>query len=192
MQAKAPQHPRDVAALIEVLDAEKHASPWLQQYLDALERQKDMPQKQANLPTLAKQRGFGIIDALVAVVIFAFGMAALAALYVRMAPQPYQDINVMQVQASANGLFAALSANPSILPVNVTGATNVSQMPQDLQSWFTQTASVLPGLTVSITSGPNATGDSCTPQSCGITLQMSWTQLGATRTQTFNGQVGIS
>ncbi len=140
----------------------------------------------------AKQRGFGLIDALVAVVIFGFGMAILAALYVRMAPQPYQNGNVSQVQMGANGLFAALNANPSALPVNVSGAQAASQMPSALQPWFTQTASTLPGLVVSITSGPNALGAACTPQSCGVTVQLSWTQLGTTRSQTFYGQVGIS
>lgn len=141
--------------------------------------------------SLAAQRGLGLIDALVAMVIFGFGMAALAALYVRVAVEPQQNAAVMQVQNAANSLLGALAANTSLLPVNVTNATTAAAMPQGLQSWFAQYAAVLPGLTVSITSGPDASGNTCSSVSCGVTATLAWTQMGIQRSQTFYAQVGI-
>lgn len=139
-----------------------------------------------------KQQGFGIIDAMVAVVIFGFGMAGLAALYVRMAPEPYQNMAVIQAQGAANSLIGVLTSNPSILPVTVTNVTTASGLPSALQPWFTQSSSNLPGFSVSITSGPNAAGNACSSSSCGVIFSLSWTQMGATRQQTFSTQIGIS
>jgi len=143
--------------------------------------------------TKKNQGGFGLIDALVAVVIFGFGMSALAALYVRAAPQPYQNTAVVQVQDAANSLIGTLTANPSVLPINVSGVTSSAGMPAALQNWFTQSAAALPGFTVtSIASGPDAAGNACSAISCGVTFVLSWTQLGTTRQQTFYAQIGIS
>ena len=139
------------------------------------------------------QKGFGLIDAMVAVVIFGFGMAALAALYVRMAPQPYQNLAVAQVQMAANSLIGDLTANTSLLPLNTAGISQSSGMPSGLQGWFTQASQGLPGFTViSITSGPTASGQTCSATACGVTFTLSWTQMGVTRTQTFTAQIGVS
>lgn len=139
-----------------------------------------------------RQAGFGLVDALVAVVIFGFGMAVLAALYVRMAPQPYQNIAVTQIQGAANSLIGALTVNPSVLPVNASNVSVATGLPSALQPWFTQSSASLPGFAVSIASGPNAAGNACSPASCGVTFSLSWTQLGITRQQTFYAQIGIS
>lgn len=140
----------------------------------------------------SREQGFGLIEAMVAVVIFAFGMAALASLYVKVAPQPYQNRAVTQIQDAANSLIGALTANPSVLPVNVANVNTASGMPTALQPWFAQTAADLPGFSVTITSGVNAAGQACSVNSCGVTFNLSWTQMGATRTQTFYSQIGIS
>lgn len=138
-----------------------------------------------------RQRGIGMIDVLVAIVVFALGMSALAALYIRESPAPYQNSNVLQAQASANALFSILMAHSAMLPVQVTAVNAVGNMPSALQPWFAQTAAQFPGLTVSIASGPDAMGNACSTTSCGITATLDWTQLGQTRSQVFSGQIGI-
>lgn len=133
----------------------------------------------------------GLIDALVALVVFSLGMMALAELYVRAAPAAYQNTRTTAVQMTADSLFGVLQANPSALPIQVTNITAASAMPTALQGWFAQAVQTMPGLSVTIVSQPDALGNACTPASCGIQLSLSWSQLAETRTQVFHGQVGI-
>ncbi len=140
------------------------------------------------------QRGIGLIDALVAIVIFSFGLMGLAALYASTAPAPYENQSVTTLQAQADSLMATLATNTSALPaLNVTSVTSASGMPAWLQGWFTQAQAQLqaPGFNVTITPGPDAIGNACSAQSCGITVTLGWTQLGLPRTQVFHGQIGI-
>ena len=139
-----------------------------------------------------REAGVGLIEVLVAMLIFSIGLLALAAIYVRTAPAPLQDSDVMAVQAAADGCMSALAVNPSALPVNVTAATNASSFPTPaLAQWFTAASPGLPGFTVSIHSTPDAVGNPCSSTSCGITLTISWTQMGDQRSQVFYDQVGI-
>ena len=137
------------------------------------------------------QRGVGMIDALVAMLVFSLGLLGLAALYQQSAPAPLQNQATTSVQMAAGSLLAQLWANPSALPVNVTNVTAASSMPTALQGWFAQEQSVLPGLAVTIVSGNDASGNACSSTSCGVTLTLAWKQLGSTRSQVFQGQVGI-
>jgi len=141
------------------------------------------------------QRGIGLIDALVAMVIFSFGLMGLAALYASSAPVPYENQSVMTLQAQADSLMTTLATNPGALSaLNVTGVTTASNMPGWLQGWFTQAQAQLnaPGFEVTITPGPDASGNACSAQSCGITVTLGWTQMGLSRTQVFHGQIGIN
>jgi Tfp pilus assembly protein PilV len=139
------------------------------------------------------QRGFGLIDAMVAVVIFGFGMAALAALYVRMAPQPLQNTNVVQVQMAANSLIGALTSDTDVLPLSESNVTSADALPASLQGWFSQQAALLPGFTlVSLTSSNGPTGRPCSPAGgCVIDFTLAWTQMGTVRQQAFHTQIGI-
>lgn len=84
------------------------------------------PRRQTRPRAPGKQRGLGLIDALVALVVFSLGMMALAELYVRAAPATYQNTRTTAVQMTADGLFGVLQANPSVLPIQVTNATSAS------------------------------------------------------------------
>ncbi|MBW4049430.1 MAG: hypothetical protein HIU89_16380 [Proteobacteria bacterium] len=137
------------------------------------------------------QRGVGMIDALVAMLVFSLGLLGLAALYEQSAPAPLQNQATTSVQMAGGSLLAQLWADPSVLPVNVTNVTTASGMPTSLQGWFAQAQSALPGLSVSIASGNDASGNPCSSTSCGIALTLAWKQLGSTRSQIFQGQVGI-
>lgn len=141
--------------------------------------------------TQRTQRGLGMIDVLVAMVVFALGMSGLAYAYLRVAPAPLQNASAAQTQMASMALFAQVSAQPWILPVNVQGVSTASGLPTALQPWFSQEAALLPGLTVSIASGPDASGNACSSKSCGLTVTLAWTQLGMQRAQVFYGQVGI-
>jgi len=139
-----------------------------------------------------RQRGMGLIEAMAALVIFSVGLLALAALYIRSAPEPAEDSVTMTIQAAASGAFTVLQADPSALPVSVTAATSGASMPTTaLTQWFMAASSGIPGFTATIHSGPDAAGDACSPQSCGITLTLAWSQMGDTRSQEFYGQIGF-
>ncbi|MHB8409461.1 MAG: prepilin-type N-terminal cleavage/methylation domain-containing protein [Acidiferrobacterales bacterium] len=139
-----------------------------------------------------REQGVGLIEVLIAMVIFSIGLLALAALYVRAAPQPMQDADAAAIQMAASGAFAALSADPTALPVNVAQATSASSLPTPgLAQWFASAENGLPGFTASIESGPDASGNACSAQSCGITLTLAWNQMGDTRSQEFYGQIGF-
>ncbi len=139
-----------------------------------------------------RQSGIGLMDVLVAMLVFSLGLLGLAALYVRAAPAPLQNMDTMAVQTAADSFMATLATETSSLPINMSNVTSASSITTTpLQQWFIQTAQNLPGLTVSVVSGNDALGNTCSSQSCGIQLTLGWTQLGSLRTQVFNGQIGI-
>ncbi len=143
-------------------------------------------------PDRRNQRGMGLIEDMVSLVIFSIGLLALAALYIRSAPQPAEDSDVLSIQAAATGAFSALAADPAALPISVSQASTSGAMPtQALAQWFQSASPGLPGLSVSIASGPDETGNACSVQSCGVTLTLAWNQMGETRSQEFNGQIGF-
>ncbi len=143
-------------------------------------------------PDHRRQLGFGLLEVLIALMIFSLGMLGLSALYARTAPQPYTNSTVGNVQMAADALFAILGANPSVLPVSASSAAMASAMPTaSLMDWFSQYASLLPGLTVSIVAQNNADGTACSSSSCGLQVTIGWTQGSTQRSQVFYGQVGI-
>ena len=139
-----------------------------------------------------RQSGIGLIDVLVAMLVFSLGLLGLAALYVRAAPAPLQNMDAMAVQTAADSFMATLATETSSLPLNASSVTSSSGMPTTpLQQWFSQTVQNLPGLTVTVVSGNDALGNPCSTLSCGIVLTLGWTQFGSLRTQNFYGQIGI-
>ncbi|OIQ90646.1 hypothetical protein GALL_274380 [mine drainage metagenome] len=143
-------------------------------------------------PDRLRQRGFGLLEVLIALLIFSLGMLGVSALYARTAPQPYTNGTVSGVQMAADALFAILGANPSVLPVTVSSAAQASSMPTtSLSGWYSQYAQLIPGLTVSIAAQNNANGTACSTSSCGVQLTLGWTQGSTKRSQVFHGQIGI-
>lgn len=141
---------------------------------------------------LRRQAGFTLLDTLVALLIFTIGLLGLSAMYVRAAVQPFQNQQIAGAQLAANALFATLSVDPSVLPLQLSNAASPSAMPSTaLSDWFQQYAQQLPGLKVSVVSQNDATGTACSSTSCGVQLTLQWTQGSAQRLQQFHGQIGL-
>lgn len=139
-----------------------------------------------------RQRGVGLIDALVALLVFSFGMLALTSLYVNARVTPLADRQVIMVQTQAASLMAVLQSDPVAVPsLSVSAVTSQSSMPSWLQNWFAQASAQIPGLSVTIATGADAAGNACSSMSCGITVTLGWTQGALTRSQVFNGQIGF-
>jgi Tfp pilus assembly protein PilV len=139
-----------------------------------------------------RQRGVGLIDALAALLVFSFGLLALAELYMNALIVPVADQQVVAVQNQALSLMSALQSDPGAVPsLSVSGVSSTSGMPSWLQGWYAQSAAQLPGLTVTIATGADAAGNACSATSCGITLTLGWKQGSQSRSQVFNGQVGF-
>lgn len=136
--------------------------------------------------------GASLIEVLVALLIFSFGLLGLAGLYARGAPTPYANQNVINVQMAADSLMAALASNMPGLPSS--GVTKISvpaSMPSWLQDWLTQAQAQIPSLAVTIVPGNDASGNSCSSTSCGITATLYWNDGSTQRSQVFHAQIGI-
>jgi type II secretory pathway pseudopilin PulG len=155
------------------------------------------------------QRGMTLISVLAALLIFVFGLLALAGLYGRlMAAQTGNEL-VTSTQAFGNRFWALLQAQPAL--VQTLGGSNgttvtyqqssISTAPAGLQPLlrdiFSNPPVNLPGSTVTITLGNDAVGTACTapaapaPTICGVALSIRWTPPGGTaRSQSFSYQVG--
>jgi type IV pilus assembly protein PilV len=143
-------------------------------------------------PSSRRQLGASLIEVLVALLIFSFGLLGLAGLYARGAPAPYENQNVIGVQVAADSLMAALATDMAGLPnCGVTKVSDPKSMPSWLQDWLTQAQAQIPSLAVTIVPGADASGNSCSSTSCGITATLYWTDGSSQRSQVFHAQIGI-
>ena len=163
--------------------------------------------------TPGRQTGFMLLESLVAVGMFVFGLLALTKVYAILVPAQTSNEYTTSVAAYGNQFWGLIQANPAAL--NSIGAGNsvtytsssVGSAPATLQPWlnniFTGQLVGLNNASVTITLGQDAAGTTCVlvPVSamlCGVTLSITWspvaTQLAnsaTTRTQTFTYQVGM-
>ena len=139
-----------------------------------------------------RQLGVGMIDAMVALVVFSFGLIALADFYMNGSTAPDQNLVTASVQVAATSFFTDAGVDSSVLPLSLNNVSTASGMPDaEMSNWFSQAQQNIPGLSVSVISGPDGAGNACSTTSCGLTLTISWTQMGQTRSQVFYGQAGF-
>lgn len=159
------------------------------------------------------QGGFLLIEALIGVTMFIFGLLAITQVYAILVPAQTSNEYTTSVAGYGNQFWGLIQANPAAL--NTIGAGNtvtytsasVGSAPTTLQPWlnniFTGQLVALNNASVTITLGPDAAGTPCvlTPVAsmlCGVTLAITWTPVSTTlansattRTQTFNYQAGM-
>ena len=155
----------------------------------------------------AHLQGFSLLNTLVAVMIFAFGMLALAGVYGRLIAVTTQNQNFGQLSAWANSFWGLVQANPATLtalntasPATYTAST-VSTAPTALQpllqSILVTPKTSLPSGTVTVTTGADAaTGVACTQAACSVAVLYQWNQSNSgtasvLRSQSFNYQFGF-
>ncbi len=138
------------------------------------------------------QRGFTLLDVLIAMLVFSLGMLGLSAMYVRAAAQPFGNAHAAESQLAAQALLAVVRTNPTMLPLQLNQVSAASSLSDPaLAAWFTQYAQALPGLQVSLVSQADANGTPCSSSSCGVRLTLSWLQGSSRRQQVFDGQIGL-
>ena len=112
------------------------------------------------------QRGFTLLDVLIAMLVFSLGMLGLSAMYVRAAAQPFSNAHAAESQLAAQALLAVVRTNPTMLPLQLNLVSSASSLSDPaLAAWFTQYAQALPGLQVSLLSQADANGLACSSSS---------------------------
>lgn len=152
--------------------------------------------------TQRNQRGMTLISVLAALLIFVFGLLALAGLYSRLMAAQTGNEMVTSTQTFGNRFWALLQADPALLqsllgtssPITYKAST-LSTAPAGLKPLLTDIFSNspvnLPNSTVIIALGQDATGNTCIATLCGVTMTIQWTPPGGTaRQQVFTYQVG--
>lgn len=153
------------------------------------------------------QRGMSLISVLVAIVVFSLGMLSIASLYSLAVPAVTSNQYATDSAAFGNQFWALVQANPGVVGQLATGGTttytagSAGTAPAALQpllaNVFTNPATLLPNAKVIITPGPDAQGNACSATSCGLGLQIQWSDVGsaksdnALRTQKYAFQVGF-
>lgn len=156
-----------------------------------------------------QQAGMSLLSVLVAILVFSLGMLSLASIYGLAVPAQTANQEATDTAAFGNQFWALLQANPGLVaqigtPSATVQYTSTTGAPTALQpllnNIFSNSQSLLPNASVSITTGPGADGNPCTtvvsPPSalCGVTLVITWNptnKANGLRTQTFNYQVGF-
>lgn len=158
------------------------------------------------------QTGFSLINILVAILIFSFGLLGLAGMYSRFTSASTANQNIAQLAPWSNAFWGLVQANPNSTLASMAGSYDVSKIasaPVALQPWLrqildpnTSPRSAIPGATVVIATGPDAvSGSACAVATgCTVTLTIQWAQNGSVntdgssvmRSQTFTYQFGLS
>ena len=159
--------------------------------------------------TAGRQQGFSLINVMVAILIFSFGLLGLVGLYSRFTSATSANQNLMQMAPWSNGFWGVVQANPAVLTTmsGTYAIANITAAPATLQPWLRQvldtgqSRNALPSASVTIATGPDASrGTACSATNgCSVTLTIQWAQNGSVntdgtsvlRTQTFSYQFGL-
>ncbi|CDW94422.1 MULTISPECIES: prepilin-type N-terminal cleavage/methylation domain-containing protein [unclassified Thiomonas] len=152
------------------------------------------------------QAGMSLISVLVAIVVFSLGMLSIASLYSLAVPAVTSNQYATDTAAFGNQFWALVQANPAVVGQLAAGTSTYTSStsgsaPPALQPFlanvFSNPATMLPNAKVTITPGPDAQGNACSAASCGLGLQIQWSNVGgansgnALRTQNYNFQLGF-
>ena len=155
----------------------------------------------ANTPLLShhthaagRQRGVGLIEVLIAVLILSFGLVGLSLLQGRVLKYTYSSMQRTEALTLLNSLMESMRANPAEAVSGLYNVVGVQAAPggaslaqQDLTFWFANlprwiTTPANPSLTVACTT----TNILLLRTQCNITLQWDDSRAGGSTTETLN------
>ncbi|MBB4844776.1 type IV pilus assembly protein PilV [Paucibacter oligotrophus] len=157
-----------------------------------------------------REAGFSLINIMVAILIFSFGLLGLAGLYSRFTTASTTNQNIALLAPWSNAFWGVVQANPGSTLGTMAGTYQLASIPSApaaLRPWLTQildpntSRNAIADATVVIATGPDAVkGTACAVATgCTVTLTIQWTQNGSvnadsssvTRSQTFTYQFGL-
>lgn len=125
------------------------------------------------------QQGSTLVSVLVAMLVFGFGLLALAHAQARLTAVASQNQNIARMAGWSHGLWAVLQANPAILP-NIEGTWDLASYPSAppaLAAWLGPvvdarvSTDALPLASVAIHTDPG-----CSAATCAVTVHLTWRQ----------------
>jgi Tfp pilus assembly protein PilV len=139
------------------------------------------------------QQGFNLINVLIALLVFTFGMLSLAGAYLKVSANQGENEYFTSAGVLAESLCSTLSASPSLLAQMYNFSSATTQTSTALADWVTQLKAALPhgSASATATNGAGATCSAttvCTTPSI-VTLTITW-QKKLSHTQTYVLQVG--
>jgi type IV pilus assembly protein PilV len=133
--------------------------------------------------------GFTLLNALIALLVFTFGMLSLASAYLKVNTNLGDNEYFTSAGILAESLKSTLSASPNLLTQMNAFAPATTTPTGALVDWIAQLTAALPQGTATATA-VNATGVACTATPpCTVTLIISW-QKKILHSQSFVLQVG--
>lgn len=146
--------------------------------------------------------GFSLINVLVTLLFFSFGLMSLAGMYARFTSIVTENQNIAQMAAWSTGFWGVIQSSPAIT-TTMTGAytqNNIDTAPVALSTWLKTVTSSLPQAQIVIATGADAVSSTPCSNSSGcssVTMTITWKPNGSsqygnsTRSQMFTYQLGL-
>lgn len=139
------------------------------------------------------QQGFNLVNVLIALLVFTFGMLSIAGAYLKVSANQGENEYFTSAGVLAESLRSTLSASPSLLAQMHNFSSATTQTSTALADWVTQLKAALPQGSASATA-TNAAGVTCSATTLctapsTVTLTISW-QKKLGHTQTYMLQIG--
>ena len=133
-------------------------------------------------------QGFSLINILIALLIFTFGMLSLAAAYLRINASVDDNEYFISAGVMAESMRSTLAASPALL-VYMNNFSTATRYNNNLVDWTSQLIEALPGASATATAIAPVGGNCTAVPPCTVTLVINW-QKKVAHSQAFVIQVG--